>query len=285
MKRLSKNILPVLFLVVVLITLSACNKDKNKEILTSQKENIVLEKGNSATLEDAIKNDDKKAIVYLLKHDKADPNQKTENGEPLLNIAARRGFAFAVEQLLKAGANVNATSNWGNTALMNLYQEDYADVSAEGNYDIVLDLLLAAEPNVNIHNKDKDRTALMLASYIGDVNDVEKLIAVGADVNAQDENGDNALVWACVGLDSTSEYDEQNKLEVVKLLLDAGAKQKNEALIAAADNFPLIVKILLDAGADVNAANREGYTPLQVASSPLGNSEVVKLLKAAGAKE
>ncbi|MBO4707505.1 MAG: ankyrin repeat domain-containing protein [Elusimicrobiaceae bacterium] len=279
MKRLNKNILPVLFLLAGLLTLSGCNKDENKEILPNQKENVVLEKGNSATLEDAIKNDDKKAIVYLLKHEKADPNQKIENGEPLLNIAARRGFAFAVEQLLKAGANVNATDNWGDTALINLYQVDYPVPYVEEKYNQVLNLLLNAGINVNIANK-QGITALMSAGFVGEADDIEKILKVKADINAKDKEGKTALVWSCIAMEGSSEYDEQNKLRIVELLLAAGAKDKAEAWKAAVDgDFPKIAKTIWDSG--INIEGKVGEELLLTASDA-GMLETVKTLLKSG---
>ncbi|RTZ88961.1 MAG: ankyrin repeat domain-containing protein, partial [Planctomycetota bacterium] len=43
------------------------------------------------------------------------------------------------------------------------------------------------------------------------------------------------------------------------------------------------VTVLIEAGADVNAKNNDGKTPLMYAKS--GGSRLIKLLKAAGARE
>jgi len=274
-----------------IFSLSACNKEPADIAempadydLKSAQSSLPQSKGSPAqkasTLEGAIRTDDKDAIVYFLKQEKADPNQKTEQGEPLLNLAARRGFAFAVEQLLTAGADVNGTDKYGNTALMGLYQEDYSYMSSEGNYEDVFDLLLKAGADVNAHSKDKRNTALQWASYVGNVEDVKKLLAAGADVNAKDEEGNNALVWACVGMDSEGDYDENNKNQIVELLLAAGAAQKNEALVAAIDSdFPNIVKTLWNSR--INTKGKNGKRLLMIASKA-GLLELVKTLLANG---
>jgi len=47
---------------------------------------------------------------------------------------------------------------------------------------------------------------------------------------------------------------------------------------------PDIVKLLLEKGADVNAKNHYGTTALKAASD-IGHTDIVKMLKEAGAKE
>ncbi len=279
----------------VLLLVLACNKESSD--IGTVLENYDLSADQSSlpqspqttapkaqTLEEAIRTDDRSAIVYFLKQEKADPNQKTEQGEPLLHLAARRGFAFAVEQLLTAGANVNAIDDYGGTALMEVYQEDYSIAAHGFDYGKVEDLLLKAGANINIADKS-GLTVLMKASYVGDVESVKKLLAAGTDVNATDKEGDSALVWACVGMDSEGDYDDENKSKVVQLLLAAGADQKNQALLAASERFPLVVKTLLNAGADVNFIDEQGETPLIRASSPMGNADIVEILKSYGAKK
>ena len=82
----------------------------------------------------------------------------------------------------------------------------------------------------------------------GNLEKVKELIESGADVNAKDNSGETALMWAAW-------YDRAE-----------------------------IAKILIDNGADVNAKNRWGKTALTGAIC-WGNTEVAKLLEEAGAKE
>ncbi|MCH7804350.1 MAG: ankyrin repeat domain-containing protein [Acidobacteria bacterium] len=61
------------------------------------------------------------------------------------------------------------------------------------------------------------------------------------------------------------------------------AQDINSQLIEAAKNGDTVsIKALLDAGADVNAKNEDGLTALWWAA---GHTEIVELLKKAGAKE
>ena len=52
---------------------------------------------------------------------------------------------------------------------------------------------------------------------------------------------------------------------------------------AAHHGSPAVVKLLLEKGADVNAANKKGATALKLAQQKK-HAEIVKMLKAAGAK-
>ena len=104
--------------------------------------------------------------------------------------------------------------------------------------------------------------------------------ANGADVNAKDENGDTALIWA-------ARYDKE---KVVSALLAAGAdvNVKNAygttaLMLAARNGNEKAVAALLAAGADVNAANASGNTALMWAVR-YGKEKVAAVLKKAGAK-
>ena len=72
----------------------------------------------------------------------------------------------------------------------------------DGDFHPLRDLLDGSHPNYpdgldpNYRFPPKDRTLLHLASYYGDPDKVRILLAYGADVNALDSNGDNALYLA-----------------------------------------------------------------------------------------
>ena len=57
-----------------------------------------------------------------------DPNSVGPNGEPMLVIAARFGYAGTVDALLDAKANVNAKSTFGDTAIMAASLNGYLDL-------------------------------------------------------------------------------------------------------------------------------------------------------------
>ena len=120
---------------------------------------------------------------------------------------------------------------------------------------------------------NKLNKALMLVASDGNDEAVEVLIKAGANVNA----------CYCNTLEIAS---RNGYLEVVKLLLDAGAVYKDYALVLASEygNFE-IVKLLLDAGADPYYENGKALSYAKKSCSNQGNRkcfrEVVELLEAA----
>ena len=130
---------------------------------------------------------------------------------------------------------------------------------------------------------------LLKAAGEYEIEPVERLLAAGADVNYQDENGDTALIRAAQCFMC---------LSTVEPLLEAGADVHlqdefgDTALLAAAygDNFAMAggyvepVDWLLAAGADINHQNKAGHTALQIAvGSGYGDTLLVGRLLAAGA--
>ncbi len=242
-----------------------------------------------STLEGAILAENEKAVAYLLKEKHADPNQKTAGGEPVLVMASRRHFADAVALLVEAGADVNAQDQYGDTPLVAQYSDvEDAFVTEKTDSVRVMQILLDAGADVNRPGPiGKGWTALMRASYIGNVKDVKKLLAAGADVNKKDEEGGTALDWACVcrydgdeGNDFFADGQKRRK-EIIGLLLAAGAKYKEEALIAAiGEGCPSLAETLLASG--INTKGEMGEKLLRVASRA-GMREMVKMLLADGA--
>jgi hypothetical protein len=119
------------------------------------------------------------------------------------------------------------------------------------------------------------------AAASGDLAEVEWFLHNGVDVNAKDEDGLTALLWAI----------ECGQIAVVKYLVakgaDVNAKNKDDVtpLMLAACNGQLdIVEFLVSKGVDVNAKDNGGQTPLMLAAEK-GHKGVVAFLKQHGAKE
>lgn len=134
---------------------------------------------------------------------------------------------------------------------------------------------------------DPTKTLLMSAAEKEHLDEVRQLIASGANVNAHDQNGLTALMYATRSL--------RINPEIVGILLaahaevDATDRKGMTALAwAAADAAGVqVLHALLSAGADVDAKTNSGETPLMLAvvsgSDGQGAMESVKALIDAGA--
>ena len=125
-----------------------------------------------------------------------------------MSRAAARGKLDVVQQLVAAGANVQAKDRYGATPL---HQAAYA-----GKPDIVRFLIEHGSP-VDVADTN-GKTPLMEAPFGGNVLAAEVLLAHGANPNIKDKDGKNALYWALQG--SCSNRDSN---PVLALLVKAGA--------------------------------------------------------------
>ena len=110
---------------------------------------------------------------------------------------------------------------------------------------------------------------LFNAARQGDIEEVKRILSCNVDIN----KGELTPLYIAA---------ENGHTEIVKLLLDAGAKVDETTLYCVAQfgNTELLA-LLLEAGADVNG-EKDYDSPLYVAGR-YGNTETVKLLLKAGA--
>ena len=122
-------------------------------------------------------------IAWAVKNG-ADVNARDDDdGATALHVMAERGDVDVTQQLVVAGADVNARTDGGQTALI--------CASFNGCTEAVR-LLIAARADLNVQN-EWGRTALMRAAYFGHVDIVRLLIDAGAYVNLRDSRDQTAL--------------------------------------------------------------------------------------------
>lgn len=124
-------------------------------------------------------------------------------------------------------------------------------------------------------NVDRD---LLLAIEEGDTNKARTLLEIGANVNAVDAEGWNALILAVL-------YDPKIARHVLRKTRDIDHRDNagwTALMHAAASGETALARELLDRRANVNAKNEHGDTPLILAVCR-GHEDVVKLLLSRGA--
>ena len=260
---------------------------------------------SAADIHDAARDGDLARISTLITGDSSLVNAKADAGgaTPLM-YAIHFNKVEAAKLFLEKGADVDAKVSNGQTALF--------EAAANGQLEVVK-LLLAKGATVNftIHDNsqgdDPGCTPLVLAAENGQLDVVKLLVEKGADVNVRCSYNTihecaTPLIGAC---EVARDFDrlgggplpgsrvattrKHGYLEIVKLLLDKGAKVDvknnfgNTALLIAAGNGQSeVVKLLLDKGASVDLGNNQSITPLLMAAQN-GDVDVTTLLLAKGA--
>ena len=180
------------------------------------------------------------------------------------------GDTKLVRKLLDEGADVNAKSGSGSTALMM--------ASSKGHKEIVA-MLLEKKYGADVNVKNNEGwTALDRASLNEHTEIVEMLLKNGADVNTKDNGGYTALI----------EASRKGHTEIVAMLLEKGADVNATnnigwtALIWASVNGhkETVAKLLKD-GADINAKTNLGKTALMMARWEGRRTEIINMLTAA----
>jgi ankyrin repeat protein len=134
--------------------------------------------------------------------------------------------------------------------------------------------LITAGADVNVED-DHGRTPLHCACHNGQDAAVRSLISSGAKVNARDRKGTTSMQYACIS----------GSKECVRLLLKAGVSAKEHfgelrttaVHLAASKRKTAVCELLLLEGADVNARDIHGSTPLH--EGELGSADAKLLLK------
>jgi hypothetical protein len=142
--------------------------------------------------------------------------------------------------------------------------------AANGNIQL-LETLLGIHANILKQNKYGD-TALALAAFNGHLNAVQRLLDYGAQINGPEWN---ALHYAAFN----------GHADIVRYLVTKGAdlnarapNQQTPLMLAARNGHPEVARLLLEAGADRNMGDAEGNTALGIALKA-GNDDIAGFLR------
>lgn len=260
------------------------------------------------------------AVAKLLLDRGADPNARSAQGrtaflDATLGYASESGILPVsqplVELLLNAGSDINAQSVDGTAALHQV-------AGQWASQPRIVEFLLDRGGRLDARNHD-GRTPLMVAAMHGRTIIVTLLRRRGADPALQDLHGMTALDLAVeAGFPDTvavlqaglpraraaemlrksrdrgllrairsTDYQAAHDLLEHGASPNAGAGEGEPALVQAAANSSgeSLVRLLVEKGAVVNAADRDGLTPLMAAAGHYGHEECALLLAHGAAVE
>lgn len=195
-----------------------------------------------------------------------------ESSATVFISAIKNNDISTIKRLIKGGANVNVSNEFGQTPL-HMAAFLYAAHQQSGRE--LLELLIKCGADVNAKDKD-NRTPLYYAVCRLEYNDsdhallsscLRSLLDAGADPNICAETSNSSPLSVICSYKGFNQ-DVPLCIELTKQLINAGADVKQQNLneetllhIMTSDNAELS-RLLLEAGTDVNAKDDHGRTPL-----------------------
>ena len=249
-------------------------------------------------------------VVQVLIEAGADINTESDELSPPLQCACRWGALDAVKILVRAGAVVSDTCLWravdqGRTETVryllclpevdvNYRNDDHKTALSNAvfwKHADVVQVLIDAGADIYAHNDERRSllhsacTPLFSACESKSLAIVKMLVEAGVGVRDTDNEGHTCLMHAAW----------QGNIEIVRYLVglpEVDLNRQSTAIADASNHTALhlavfrkhtdVMQVLIDAGADIDAQNNEGRSPLHSACK-YGTLDVVKMLVRAGA--
>lgn len=207
------------------------------------------------------------------------PDHADKSGWTILMEAANKGDLEIVKLLVESGADVNAKDRDGKTALIN---------AAYWQRTEIIKYLVYKKAYIDIKGGD-GRSALEVARDKGNDKTVKLLLSLGA-IDESNKGRDAAPEvsreeMAGQLLAKVNGNDADGVRALIKSGADVNAADQagvTPLMHASGQGFVEVARLLIAAGADVNAVSRKGVTPLILAAGR-GHAEMVVLLVKIGA--
>jgi ankyrin repeat protein len=234
------------------------------------------------------------------------PNiQHPDTGQTALIIASTMGNTAIVEALLENGADPNIRDGNTFTALHAAVRDSDYGVDHESRVAAVatVKVLLAhgADPNARLNQKKQTvravnelafqgATPLALAAEVNSLDAIKELVKGGADPKIPTEQGTTPLIMAAgAGTDvqrTRSPEERALALDTARFLLDQGvdinaAGQFGWTALHSATYQGLndVIELLVSRGANIDAFDKLGQTPLSISLSVLTKDAGAKRLQ------
>ena len=225
-------------------------------------------------LEEAIRSGNLKLLENLVKHG-AEVNASDIKGRTPLLLAATYGNIEVFEWLLAQGASLDVCDNENETVLLKLLWG--------GKYEY-LEKLWPQIVEIN-HNNPLEKYPLVQSAAIAGSQNVRKAISFlldkGVDIKAKDESGRTAFQRAAQGGD----------VEIARIILAKGASlnesdpEGSTPLHLAVKNGKLnMVNFLIENKAELNRKDNQGRTPIDLVED-YSYPEISKIFMASGAEK
>jgi ankyrin repeat protein len=232
-----------------------------------------------------------KEMVDLLLNKGAEVNARDPAGPSALSTAVDKGYWHVARSLLLKGADINVKGIRGMTVLQRV--------------NASRDTLGA---RVMLESGVEENAALMLATMLSDTVAVKALLGQGINLDTKDQTGRETLIMAAhqgqhrllelLLRNSESPPDQDNEIrailqnaknrmayqdtQVARKMFEQGVDERIALHLLTVFGDTTAVKLLLEHGADINAEDRSGKTPLMVAAAR-GRLGVLKVLLREGA--
>ena len=180
--------------------------------------------------------------------------------------------------LIRFGADVSYPDMYGATPLM------HASLSTDSNSLVNIEMLINAGAEIDAVHNGGNTALIFAAQNSGCEKNGIALLSAGADVSLKNENGGTALYYAAANSDSS----------FVKALLEAGADPnvsypgnytyfEYPIMNAVKNSDAGVIDLLVEYGADIEARNEYGLTPILTAASAAEDYQIIRTLIKNGA--